>query len=205
VVGTRRRAVPPRLSQWPVHPATGRRAGAWSRRSSEGRPYGRTAPACRRTRLRPGWPRAPRRCRRRDRRAGDLPGEAQRLRDRRSRSPGRAATGAPGAAPSRWAPADGRRPLRIKAILSRRRSVYDTEPLAGPEVLAKIGEHGVDSRHRWCCLLRVGGAVGRSRVGRDERLGHVGSFIVRAPRWCGGYHRAGLAGMGGPYPPSARH
>jgi len=38
-----------------------RRAGGWSRRSSAGRPCGRTAPGCRRTPRRLGWPRARRR------------------------------------------------------------------------------------------------------------------------------------------------
>ena len=61
----------------------------------------------------------------------------------------------------------------------------------------------MDSRYRWYCLLRVGSGVDRSRVGRDARLGHVGSLIVRAARRGRSHRRVGVAGLGGPHPQPA--
>ena len=62
-------------------------AGGWSRRSSGDRPCGRTAPACRRTPPRPGWPRAQRRYPRPDPHAADLPARARRRTSRPATRP----------------------------------------------------------------------------------------------------------------------
>src|ERR1700733_12794243 len=81
--------------------------------------------------------------------------------------------------------------------------INGTEPVPGSALLEAIGERGVDSRHHRGRLVRVGGGVDRSGVGRDARLGHVGSLLVCAARRGGSRRRVGAAGLGGSYPRSA--